>query len=118
MTVLLKALAPELILITVACALMLLGVVRSAAARRAAAWIALITLVVLFGWQLTQPTPQQTLADDQGTVRVYAFANYIKMLAFGVGALLVLLAWPTDRDATGNSAMNFGTEAGEFFGLM
>jgi NADH-quinone oxidoreductase subunit N len=32
--------------------------------------------------------------------------------------LFVLLAWPTNREATGNSALDFGTESGEFFGLM
>src|SRR5213078_4417887 len=29
-----------------------------------------------------------------------------------------LLAWPSNRDATGNAAIDYATEAGEFFGLM
>src|SRR5881394_1138966 len=113
MTVLLKALAPELILTAIACALMLLGVSPKAASRRAAAWIALAAVATLFFVQLFQQSPDHTLVDPQGSVRVFTFANYIKMLATGVGVLLVLLAWPTDRDATGNSALNFGTESGE-----
>jgi NADH-quinone oxidoreductase subunit N len=118
MNVLLPAMFPEIVLIAVACALMLLGVSPRAGARRAAAWIALITLVALFIFQVVHEAPTQTLADPQGTVRVFAFAGYIKMLATGIGILLVLLAWPTNRDATGNSAMNFATESGEFFALM
>src|SRR5207248_1290292 len=58
------------------------------------------------------------LADDSNAVRVAEFAHYIKLIAAGVGAMLVLLAWPTNREATGNSATDYGTEAGEFFALM
>src|SRR5213078_3359191 len=29
-----------------------------------------------------------------------------------------LLAWPSNRDATGNAAIDYATEAGEFYGLM
>ena len=42
----------------------------------------------------------------------------MKLIAAGAGILLVLLAWPTNSDATGNSAIQFGHESGEFFGLM
>src|SRR5207344_1059956 len=52
------------------------------------------------------------------TFKLYTFAYYIKMLAAGVGILLVLLAWPSNSDATGNAAINYATECGEFFGLM
>ena len=51
-------------------------------------------------------------------VRVYAFAHYVKMLASAVGVLLVLLAWPTNAQATGNPALDFGGDGGEFYGLM
>ena len=30
----------------------------------------------------------------------------------------MLLAWPTNRDATGNASLDFGHDAGEFFALM
>jgi hypothetical protein len=56
-------------------------------------------------------------SDPSGAFRVGSFAQYIKMLSAGVGIMLALLAWPSDRQATGNSALNFGTEGGEFFAL-
>lgn len=118
MNVLFQAMLPEVILAAVACALFLLGVSSKVSVRRAAPWVALAALVFVFGWQLWRPEMNETLADPYGTFRIFYFAHYIKLLAAGIGILLVLLAWPTNSDATGNSALNFGQEAGEFFGLM
>ena len=56
--------------------------------------------------------------DAMDSLRVFEFATYVKMLAAGVGCLFVLLSWPSGEAATGNSALSFGTEAGEYFGLM
>src|SRR5258706_14335974 len=56
--------------------------------------------------------------DASATFRVFHFAQYVKLLTAGIGAILVLLAWPTNAEGTGNSAMNVGQETGEFFGLM
>src|SRR6187549_487939 len=111
---------PELILIIVACALFVLGVFNNPFIRRACAVIALLTLVGLFGWQLYQMFIGNlaVLADTYGAFRVYNFAQYIKTLSAGIGILFVLMAWPSDAQATGNSALNFGTEAGEFYALM
>ena len=118
MNELMQALLPEIILTVVACALILLGVSAKAAARRLAPWGALLALLVVFVLQFFGAEMYDALADPWGTVRVFEFAQYIKLLAAGVGALLVLLAWPANRDATGNSALDFGADAGEFFGLM
>ncbi len=115
---LIRAMLPELILCAVACVLFLLGVSSKAGARRLAPVIAIAALLVVFGMQLMAPERSATLADQYNTFRVFHFAAYIKMLAAGVGVLFVLLAWPTNREATGNSALDFGAEAGEFFGLM
>ncbi len=52
------------------------------------------------------------------TVYIFHFALYIKMIAAGVGVLLVFLAWPVGEEATGNASLEFGHDAGEFFGLM
>ncbi len=101
MNVYFQALLPELILVGTACVLFLLGVVARASARRLAAGLALAALLAVFGLQLATPLTQ-TLADSQGAVRVFAFAQYIKLLAAGVGAVLVLLAWPGNKNATGN----------------
>lgn len=115
---LIRAMAPELLLCAVACVLFLLGISTRAAARRIAPVIAAAALLGVFAWQVLAPEQSTTLADQYNTFRVFQFATYIKMLAAGVGVLFVLLAWPTNPDATGNSALDFGADAGEFFGLM
>jgi NADH-quinone oxidoreductase subunit N len=118
MNVLVQAMLPELILTAVACGLFLLGISTRAGARRLAPAIALVALLAVFWMELSGEMSGHTLADDFGTFRVFNFAHYVKMLTAGVGVLLVLLAWPTNRDATGNSALDFGNDSGEFFALM
>src|SRR4029079_19484800 len=53
-----------------------------------------------------------------GTLRAADFTQYIKLITAGIGMLLLLLAWPAGREATGNTSLNFGNDAGEFFALM
>src|SRR5262245_12479545 len=108
---LIRAMAPELVLTAVACVLFLLGVSSKAASRRTAPVLALLALLVTFGMLVTGEDPSSTLADQYGTFRVYNFALYIKLIASGVGAMFVLLSWPTNREATGNSALDFGADA-------
>src|SRR5687767_10637716 len=115
---LLRLIIPELILIGTACALFLLGVSTKAAARRAAPWLALAALAVVFGIEVTRDSDPRTYVDPFNAFRITPFTHYIRMLAAGVGALFVLMSWPGDRAATGNTALNFGTEAGEFFALL
>jgi NADH-quinone oxidoreductase subunit N len=117
MNTLIQALFPELVLITVACVLLLMGASQRVAVRRVIPWIAAAALLFVFGYQFTRPD-SAVLGDASGSVRVYYFAQYIKLLAAGIGLLFVLLAWPSNRDATGNGAIDYATEAGEFFGLM
>ena len=119
MTVLLYHLWPELLLTAAACALFLLGAVPTPAARRFAPILALVALLGVFcglmwsagGRGLESPDETQTLV-------VGSMAVYIKMLASAVAVLFVLLSWPTDPDATGNVALNVGSEVGEYFALM
>ena len=123
METLVNALLPEIILCSVACALFLIGVSRKPAMRRMAGMLALVAMVVVFGIQLltmreVSGPPLPPLVDDWGTVRIYNFAQFIKLLAAGVGAMLVLLNMPTNVAATGGSASDFGDETGEFFGLL
>ena len=115
---LIRAMLPELLLTAVACVLFLLGVSSKVGARRLAPILALLALLAVFGMEVIAAERSSTLADRYDTFRVFSFTDYIKMLTAGVGVLLVLLAWPTNRDATGNSALQFGGDAGEFFGLM
>jgi NADH-quinone oxidoreductase subunit N len=110
---------PELVLISAACALFLLGISSKVAARKAAPVVALAALFVVFVWQLKMSFGgEAALLEPTDALRATDFAVYIKMLASGVGALLVLLAWPTNSTATANSALHFGHETGEFFALL
>lgn len=118
---LLEVMWPELIVIGTACVLFLLGVLPMPGARRASAAIALISLLgtfvllvcyLLFNW------PSDALHDSSNAISVWYFAHYIKMLATGIGVLFVLMSWPSNKDATGNSALDFAQDGGEFFGLM
>jgi NADH-quinone oxidoreductase subunit N len=127
---LVSLLLPELILIVTASALFLVGGLgRTARSRRWTPVLAVGGLLVALLVQFARTGGQGggVQFDDYGgvgadgvtygTVRVTAFAQYLKLIALGVGVLLTLLAWPTNDDATGNTALNFGHDAGEFFAL-
>jgi NADH-quinone oxidoreductase subunit N len=111
---------PELILIIIACGLFLLGISSQVAARRAAAMLALIGVVVVIVVQGAVIGQQagRTIQDFSGTIEVGPFANFVKLITGVVGVILVLLAWPTNRDATGSRSLQFGHDAGEFYALM
>src|SRR3954454_21180366 len=110
---------PELILIVIACGLFLLGISAQAGARRLAAMLALIGMVAVIVVQGAVIGQQagRTIEDFSGSIEVGPFANFIKLIAGVVGVILVLLAWPTNRDATGSRSLAFGHDAGEFYGL-
>ena len=117
---LLSLLAPELVLIAVACVLFLLGTSSRVRSRKLSALIAFVTLVAVFAWQLSAflDSPNGAgVADDFNVIRIGGFATFVKMLVSGVGALLMLLAWPSNADGTGSGSINYGSDAGEFFGL-
>src|SRR5688572_23679178 len=112
-------LLPELILIVTARALLLVGVSSKPAARRLAPVLALAALAAVFAIQMFAVVGQPIVQTDPWhTVRATGFSHYIKLLTAGIGALLVLLAWPTNADATGSRSLHFGGDAGEFFALM
>lgn len=109
---------PELLLAVVACLLFLMGVRNCAHARRACAVLAIAALAAIFVGLTFQGAPDGVQTDAWRTVRLYEFGYYVKLLSAGVGVILLLLAWPSNKDASGNSALNFSKDAGEFFGLM
>jgi NADH-quinone oxidoreductase subunit N len=123
-------LLPELILAAVACALFIFGLSKNVSTRRMTALIALVALAVVLIIQMLRVSggAPGTGYDNYGgygdggaatgTVRIGEFAQYIKLIAAGVGILLLLLAWPTRDDGSGNSALDYGSDAGEFYGLM
>ncbi len=116
---LLIAMFPEIVLCIGALLLMLMGVSMKASTRRAAPVVAILALIIAGVSQLSKVTGSGPHDDLRwNTVHIYEFARYIKLLSSAIGILLVLLAWPSNRDATGGPAHHFGAEAGEFFGLM
>jgi NADH-quinone oxidoreductase subunit N len=118
MTQIFSALWPEMLLVTVGSLLLLLGVVQSPYARRFVPILALSTLLVVFISFLIQSPLRAPSGDQWNTIFVYSFQEYVKLITAGTGILLVLLAWPTNRDGTGNPSIQYGHETGEFFGLM
>src|SRR5690348_9941415 len=143
LSTLISVLWPELVLTIAACVLFLLGVSNSFRVRGVTPIIAAAVLVGVFFsiWFETKPsrpgapaaarssqvapadrtanaTEILPLSDSQNTLVVGNFATYIKLITAGLGVLFVLMAWPTNREGTGNSAMDFGSDGGEFFALM
>jgi NADH-quinone oxidoreductase subunit N len=114
----LNVLWPEMLLVIVGCALLLVGVVQRVSARRYAPFIAVGSLAMIFIVLLWSGTTDSPSWDKWNTLFIYKFQEYVKLIAAGTGVLLVLLAWPTNDDATGNPAIQYGHETGEFFGLM
>jgi NADH-quinone oxidoreductase subunit N len=117
-----QLLLPEFILCVAACALMLLGCSMKVASRRAAPVIALLALLAVFIIEIARQRGgaaggEHPYADPAGALRVFHFGEFIRLLAAGVGAMLLLLFWPTNAEGTGNSALNVGQETGEFLGL-
>ena len=121
MTTLTSAMMPEILLAVVACLLFLLGTSSRAFARRIAAELALIAVTVVFVMQAfhtRENAPVVSLVDSGGAVHIQALGQYVKLITAGMGILLVLLNWPTNRDATGSAALDTGSDTAEFFGLL
>jgi len=129
LSTLISVLWPELVLTIAACVLFLLGVSNSFRVRGVTPIIAAAVLVGVFFsiWFETKPsrpgapaaarssqvapadrtanaTEILPLSDSQNTLVVGNFATYIKLITAGLGVLFVLMAWPTNREGTGNSA--------------
>ena len=128
---LVSMLLPELILVAVAMGLFLLGLSNKASSRRLAPLRAVGALLIAFALQVYRSsagvgaaTPHDTYGGVShdgtyyGTLRVSDFTQYIKLITLGMGMLLTLLAWPTNKEATASASLNFGSDSGEFFSLM
>jgi NADH-quinone oxidoreductase subunit N len=119
MNVLLSPRFPEVVLCATACVLFLLGVYNQPWLRKLSAEIALISLLCLFVAECYRTSvPTDSIIDAGGSVHTQAFSEYIKLIATGIGCLLVLLNMPTNRDGSGGNASNFGGDTAEFFGLL
>ena len=119
MKVLLTALLPEIILAATACGLFLLGTSTRVLSRRLAAELALVAVVAVFLIECFRAVSGgPSVVDAGGAIHAQPFSEFVKLIATGVGALLVLLNMPTNADATGTSASQTGTDTAEFFGLL
>ena len=110
-----------MLLTATACLLFVLGAVPSAKARRLVPFLATFALLaVVFGLFGEEGHVGHVMIEPDATktILVGKFALYIKLLSAAVAMLFVLLSWPTDPARTGNSALNVGTEVGEFFALL
>ena len=101
----------------VASLLMLSGATGSAMLRRLSPWAAIASLVMA-AWLVFARSQLGEAGQYVGPVAITGMSEYVKLLSYGVGALLVLLQWPTDRAASGNSSLFVGREGPEYFGLM
>lgn len=106
----LHTMLPEILLLVAAAVLFILGATPTSSARRAAPVVALVAMIVAFFSALIS---NQMNGPIDG-----ALGHYVKAIATGVGALLVLLAWPTSADGSDNPSISYGTETGEFFALL
>ncbi len=119
MSDLLRAMLPEIVLCAVACVLLLMGVSMKASTRRAAPVLAIAALIFAGASQFSMFAGNAPRLDLRwNTVHIYEFARYIKILSSAIGIMLVMLAWPSNADATGGPAHHFGEEACEFYALM
>jgi len=108
---------PEVLLTIAACALFLLGAVPTVKARSLAPIISLCALIAVFVGILASGDTRG-LEDQTHTILIDRLALYIKLLSASVAVLFVLLSWPTNAAATGNSALDVGHEVGEYYALM
>ena len=118
-----QILLPEIFLVVTACVLFLLGFVLRGHNGRASAIVALIGVAFAFAMASIQlgrmpDDGSVVFADAFDGVRLTGFAMFVRVAALFVSITLVLLNWPTDRDQSGNASVNWGRDAGEFFGLL
>ena len=114
-------LLPELTLIITALVLFMFGIIKGPGGRRWAPVVAMLGLIASTATLFFSGGDDGTnlsRADWTSALTLGPFSTYTRVLALGVGAFFVLLSWPTNDDATGNSALRFGSDAGEYFALI
>jgi NADH-quinone oxidoreductase subunit N len=110
-------LTPEIILVATACFLLLLGCSAREAARRLAPVVALIAVGTAFIIQI--PRHDWFFTDDTWhQITLNPLSHFFRLIALGVSLPLILLAWPTNDDATAGKGIDFGKDVPEFFSLM
>jgi NADH-quinone oxidoreductase subunit N len=105
---------PEIVLVTTACALFLLGCTRRVSHRRASAALAMVALLAAFFAEYFRGPWIEALG---GSLRIDGVGHYVRLLAPLLGVLLALLSFPTRADGTGNSALETRGDTAEYFGF-
>ncbi|MEM1012082.1 MAG: NADH-quinone oxidoreductase subunit N [Planctomycetota bacterium] len=108
-------LLPEIVVVATALVLFLFGV-GGGGVRMLVPWIALGGLLAA-GVISVVRVPVDTL-DFTGAVTSDQLTAFVRVLTVIVGIPLVLLSWPTNDARTGNSAVHFGLDSAEYFGLL
>jgi len=117
MNQLLTILSPELILLAAASVLFFIGCTGSLAARRSAPVLALVAIFLAGSAQVFCVPSQTTVEQYSLSLRADALSGYIRLLALAVAVILLLLAWPTRPDGSGNTALRVGEDIGEFLAM-
>ncbi len=86
-------LIPELTLIIGACVILLIGIARSPALRSLAGWLALVTVLaaLITTWYASLPAGPLSNAG----LRLTNLTWYVRLIALGIGLLVLLVHWPT-----------------------
>jgi NADH-quinone oxidoreductase subunit N len=122
MTQLLSILVPELILTAAAGVLFMLGCFRHRGVRTVAPFLAMAAVVLVFLVQIYPGTATggavSASGDDRtSSIRIDNLGYYIRLISAGIAVVLLLLAWPSRADQQGNSALRYGDDGPEFYGL-
>ncbi len=110
-------LSAEIILLGTSLFLLLLGTSSKEAARRLAPVVALVAVGLAFLLQMGK-LQDATFIDMWNQIELTKLSQFFRLIALGVSIPLILLAWPTNEDATGGKAIDFGKDVPEFFALM
>lgn len=111
-------LLPEILITSAAVVLFMLGVMRPPMIRTIIPWVALAGLAAGLVAAIAQAGASEQRLDFTGSLLSGSLSDFAKVLTAAIGIFFVLLSWPTNSDATGNTALRFGQDSGEFFGLM
>ena len=105
MKAMLANLAPELMLTGIACILFLLGYSNKRSSRQMAPFLALIALVFILIPVFARRNVARIESLDSPVI-VDGLAHFIRALTPLVAILLLLLAWPTNREQTDETGIN------------
>lgn len=113
---------PEIILVTAACVLFLVGFAGPKATGRLSASIALVALFLALLAAL-RPLREESLgakvfSDTYQSFRLSGFGVFVRIVALAMAIPLTLLSSPSGRDASGNPSVHWGRDSGEYFGLL